>query len=291
MLRHLISSAAFLGLGIFAAPALAQPIDASPVKAGAAKTGFVETGTAMPSSISPSGFDPDYCINRMAEFPADNHEVRYQFFRLTEEMAREMTPDLRKALHKYGDKATSANRPLLEAIEDIANPVLRQAAPDITVANMTHVIDFATLCKTAITGQIESLRAFDPALNDVKFNAVIVEDALFLRQVLSDSLFRLGADKDPLYLSAVNQYAAALVTTRDQVEFTSFEAELDDLEAVFMKDLDGRLKRSNDIINNEMDRQVLNDSVALSDSMNKAEKEKAKQQQLYTLSQILGGRR
>jgi len=279
MMRSLTSLVLFLGVSLAAYPAFAQSVqpvsvDNTPIVSSASKSG---------------GINPDYCINKMAEFPSDDHEIRYQFFRLTEEMARDVTPDFRNALHKYRDQDISSDRPLLEAIEDIANPVLRQAAPEITIASMAHVIDFATLCKSAITGQVSSLQAYDNALNDVDFNAVIVEDALFLRQILSDSLFRLGANEDPLYQTSVTQYANALVTTRDEVEFTTFEAELDDLEALYMDDLDGRLKRSNDIINEEMDREILGDSVALSDSMNKAEKEKAKQRQLYTLIRILGG--
>jgi len=234
--------------------------------------------------------NPNYCINSMAEFPTDDHETRYQFFRLTEEMARDMMPNFRNALDKYANWRVAADSSMLNAIEDIANPVLRQAAPEITVANMAYVIDFATICEPFITGQINSLNAFDSALNDAEFNAVIVEDALFLRQILSDSMFRLGANEDPLYSYSVNQYANALITTRDEIEFSTFEAELGDLEALYMDDLDGRLKRSNDLINEEMDREVLGDSVALSDSMNKAEKEKAKERQLYTLYRILGGR-
>ena len=204
-------------------------------------------------------------------------------------MARDITPEFRRALSQYGDSQVPLSTPMLNVIEDIANPVLRQAAPELTITNMTYVIDFASICEPFITGQINSLRAYDSALSDTKFNSVITEDALFLRQILSDSMYRLGANEDPVYQVSVTQYADALVATRDAIEFTTFESELDDLEALYMTDLDGRLKRSNDVINEEMDREVLGDSIALSDSMNKAEKEKAKQRQLYTLIRILGG--
>jgi len=279
MLRILTSLAFFLGANFAAMPVFAQSVDSI----------VTPTAPLISTTINHPRNDPDYCINTMAEFPTDNHEIRYQFFRLTEEMARDMTPNFRQALKQYGDNRFVSDRPMLKAIEDIANPVLRQAAPEITIANMAYVIDFASICEPVLTGQISSLKAFDSALKDAEFNAVIVEDSLFLRQILSDSLFRLGADKDSLYSASINQYANALVKTRDEVEFSTFEAELGDLEAVYMNDLDGRLKRSNDIINEEMDREILGDSVALSDSMNKAEKEKAKQRQVYTLIRILGG--
>lgn len=267
MFRALTSLALVLGVSLAATSAAGQSLD---------------DGVASTKSS-------DFCINTMASFPTENHEIRYQFFRLTEETASDVTPNFREALRKYGDEKVAEDSSMLQAIEDIANPVLRQAAPEITIANMVHVIDFATICKPIITGQINSLEAYDSALKDVEYNTVIVEDALFLRQILSDSLFRLGADKDPLYSASVTAYANALVSTRDDVEFSSFEAELDDLEALYMDDLDGRLKRSNDMINAEMDREVLGDSVALSDSMNKAAKKKAKERQLYTLIRILGG--
>lgn len=233
--------------------------------------------------------DPDFCINTMAGFPTDDQEVRYQFFRLTQEMARDASPEFRNAMTVFGEDKVSPYSPMLSVIEEIANPVLRQAAPEITVGNIAYVIDFANVCEPFIAGQINSLKAYDSALANAEFNAIITEDALFLRQILSDSMFRLGANEDPSFSSATAQYAQALITTRDEAEFSTFEAELDDLESLYMTDLDGRLKRSNDIINEEMDREVLGDAVALSDSLNQSAKNKAKERQLFTLFRILGG--
>ena len=279
MLKRLTQSAFILGLSLGPLHPLAQSYEVIP-NDGIAASPIIQNDIVG---------DPDYCINTMADFPADNQEIRYQFFRLTEEMARDVTPELRSALAQYGDGDVAAGSDMISVIEDIANPVLRQVAPEITIANMAYVIDFATICKPFISGQVNSLTAYDPALENAEFNAVIVEDALFLRQILSDSLVRLGADKDPAYQSAVLSYSDALVTTRDVAEFATFEAELDNLEAIYLSDLDGRLKRSNDIINEEVDLEILGDSVALSDSMNEAAKEQAKQRQLYTLIRILNG--
>ena len=276
MLRALISFSSIAVLSLTALAADAQTPDQL-------------TQTVTPAAVTQTSLNPDYCINALSDFPTDDHERRYQFFRLSEEMARDVTPDLRAALQKYSGETVEAGSSVLGVIENIANPVLRQAAPKLTVSNMTYVIDFAKICEPFISGQIKSLEAFDGGLKDVAFNAVIVEDALFLRQILSDSLSRLGASEDARYSASVNQYANALVVTRDEVEFTTFESELGDLEALYMDDLDGRLKRSNDLINEEMDREILGDSVALSDSMNRAEKQKAKERQLYTLYRILGG--
>lgn len=246
--------------------------------------------TAPLSAAISANSNPDYCINSMAGFSEENYDARYQFYRLTEEMARDVTPSFSAAMIQYGDGVIPSGTPILDVIEDIANPVLRQAAPEITISNMAYVIDFANICAPFIEGQIESLRAYDDALNDIEFNAVISEDALFLRQILSDSLLRLGADKDPAYSHAVNAYTQSLVTTRDNVEFTAFVSEVDDLESLFMTDLDGRLKRSNDLINSEMDNEVLSNAVTTANSMDAATKKRAKLEQTRTLYQILGGR-
>ena len=58
-----------------------------------------------------------------------------------------------------------------------------------------------------------------------------------------------------------------------------------------MEDLDGRLARSNDVINSEMDREILGDSIALARQMNEDAKKKARQDRLYRLLRLFGGGR
>jgi len=212
-------------------------------------------------------------------------QPRYQFFRLTQYLAEDVSPELRSVFVEYGDQNIAANTPILEIIEDMANPVLRQAAPEIVTAYMGQLIKFSDVCGPYISGQVDSLRAFNSTFEEG--DVVIREDALYLRQILSDSLFRLEANQDVIYGTAVGDYAAALVKTRDDIEYTAFVDDINDLESLYLDDLDGRLARSNDIINQEVDREVLGDSVALSDSMNKDLKRKAKQERIYTLSRIL----
>jgi hypothetical protein len=100
-------------------------------------------------------------------------------------------------------------------------------------------------------------------------------------------LFRLNANKDPIHGADVTVYANALVRTRDRIEFTSYSADVDELEALYMTDLDGRLARSNDLINSEMNRETLGDAVTLSDDMNKQAKQKADREAVQTLLRIL----
>jgi len=156
---------------------------------------------------------------------------------------------------------------------------------------MNYLVDFAAVCDVYITGQTDSLIAFDPALGNPEMNTAIAEDALFLRQILSESLSRLGADQDAVWGNAAQSYSSSLVAQRDAVEFAAFETDIAELETLFMDDLDGRLARSNDVINSEMDREILGDAVKISDDMNEAARKRAKQERLYNLIRILGGGR
>ena len=266
--------------------ATAPPIQSAPLIESAPSVDMLTTAPSVQSMSA----NPDFCINTLAGFQTENPEARYQFYSLTQDIAKDASPEFRAALLQYGDGDIPADSNILDVIEDATNPVIRQAAPELTVANLAYVIDFAVQCGPALSGQINSLKAYDAALSNVEFNAMISEDALFLRQILSDSLYRLGADTDPRFGAVTQQYADALIRTRDEVEFTSYVSEVDEIEALFMTDLDGRLKRSNDMINEEMDREVLGDSVGLSDAMNEAARRRAKEERILSLIRIMGGR-
>jgi len=236
---------------------------------------FLEDGYNVVLSDRPiqAAESQEFCVTVMSGFPDDGHLARYQFFRLTEEMATDASPEFVSAMNHYADGDIADDMPIMDVIEDIANPVLRQAAPELAIASMAHLIDFAQRCESYVSGQVSSLNSFDASLRES--DVVIQEDALYLRQVLSDSLFRLEADTDAVQ--------------RDNIEFASYNSEIDELEALYMVDLDGRLKRSNDLINSEMNRETLGDAVTLSDDLNQAENHKRKQTALLTLFRILNG--
>jgi len=276
MLRSVLFSLA-IGLPTALAPGLAQ--------AQAAQVDLSAPETAMPAPAQ----NQDRCISQMAEFPTDDPTARYQFFKLVTDVAYGANGQTRALMDHYGNPAVETGTPVLSVIEDIANPVLRQAAPEIIVSSMNYLVDFAQACEVYIKGQTDSLVAFDASLSDSELNAAIAEDALFLRQILSESFSRLGADSDPDWANASRGYSGSLVAQRDAVEFAAFDSEIAELETLFMDDLDGRLARSNDVINSEMDREVLGDAVQLSNDMSEAAREQAKQQRLYRLLRIFGG--
>lgn len=246
---------------------------------------------AMAQSQVSAGQNQDRCISQMATFPTDDPTARYQFFKLVKDVGYGADTQTIALLNHYGQPAVEVDTPVLSVIEDIANPVLRQAAPEIVVSSMNYLVDFASVCEVYITGQTDSLVAFDPALGNPELNTAIAEDALFLRQILSESLSRLGADEDAAWGGAAQGYSNSLVAQRDAVEFSAFETDIAELETLFMDDLDGRLARSNDVINSEMDREVLGDALQLSNDLNAAARERAKQESLYRLLRIFGGGR
>ena len=229
------------------------------------------------------------CITIMNGFPDNGHETRYQFFKLSQELAKDVDPTFRAAIDFYGDYNVTPETPIMEVIENIANPVYRQAAPEITIGNMGYLIDFALDCDSYLTGQIESLEAFDFNLQQSDFETVIGEDALFMRQILSDSLFRMGGQDHEIFGPSVRAYADNLVRARDFIEFSSFESQMANLEATYMNDLDGRLARSNDVINNEMDREALAHALEITNDLNEQAKLEAKRKSMKILQLILGG--
>ncbi len=260
-----------------------------PVTAAAQEAATTDELYGLTDARPVAAQNQDRCITQMADFPTDDPTARYQFFKLVGDVAYGADDQTRALFTHYGQPPVEPGTPVLSVIEDIANPVLRQAAPEIIVSSMNHLVDFATACDVFIEGQTDSLLAFDGSLANPELNTAIAEDALFLRQILSESLSRLGADGDAVWANAARSYSRSLVKQRDAVEFSAFETDIAELETLFMDDLDGRLARSNDVINSEMDREILGDSIQLSDDMNKAAQERAKQERLYRLLRIFSG--
>lgn len=226
------------------------------------------------------------CVTMMSGFPNDDPESRYLFFRLSQALAHDMTPELSALMAEHmaenETRRLPSDWPIMDVIEDIADPVLRQAAPVQTIASMAHIIHFDALCGDVVSGQVDALAAFDPSLAEA--DLYIREDALYLRQILAEALERVS-DKDSPVLQA---YAASLVRERDDIEFDGFEAEVDELEALYMGDLDERLETSNDLINAEA-QTGMDDAFSLSRDMNEQARRQARQQRTYSLVRILGG--
>ncbi|GHA93852.1 hypothetical protein GCM10009069_16180 [Algimonas arctica] len=245
----------------------------------------IEVRTLTPASLTAE--QSETCVTMMSGFPDDSPESRYVFFRLSQELAKDVTPELSQLMTDFmidnETRRLPADWPMLDVIEDIADPVLRQAAPTQTVASMAHIAYFNALCGPFVQGQVDSLFAFNPALADT--DIMIREDALYLRQILAEALDRLGASDT----MAAQAYALSLVIERDDIEYIGFEDEIGELETLYMGDLDTKLSRSNDAVNEGMNVESFQDAVALANDMNDQAREQAQKERLYSLVRILGG--
>lgn len=226
------------------------------------------------------------CVTMMAGFPNEDLTARYVFFRLSQELTKGLTPELSRVMAAYmADNETArlpAGEPIIDVIEAISDPVLRQAAPAQTVAFMAHIAYFNSLCQPFVNGQVLSLESFDSSLSDA--DLYVREDALYLRQILAEALARLGAGDS----EALQAYSVSLVAERDDIEYTEFDSEIDELEALYMGDLDERLATSNDMINSEADT-GLSDAIELSRDLERQAKERAERERIFSLIRILGG--
>lgn len=229
----------------------------------------------------------EQCVVMMSGFPDDSPESRYVFFRLSQELAKDVTPELSQLMADYmvenEARRLPADWPMLDVIDDIADPVLRQAAPVQTVASMAHIAYFNALCGPFVQGQIDSLLAFNSDFDAT--DVMIREDALYLRQILAEALDRLGASDT----MAAQAYALSLVIERDDIEYIGFEDEIGELETLYMGDLDTKLSRSNDAVNEGINVETFQDAVAMANDMNDQARERAQAQRLYSLVRILGG--
>ncbi|MEM6499615.1 MAG: hypothetical protein AAF709_23195 [Pseudomonadota bacterium] len=283
MIYRSISSAFRYGIGTALASGLALAASAQAVPEVEGEPEFVPRIMLDAETVAIQ----DTCLTQMSGFPVDDPAGRYQFFVLTETVGQDVGMDTLDAMKHFGQPALPNDVAMVEVIEAIANPVMLQAQPSATVAQTVSLIEFSQNCAPYIRGQIDSLTVIEPSYSDPTFNMTIQEDALYLRQMAGEALARLDAHNDPVFGVSVSQYDVALLNMRNEIEFTAFESELDDLEGLYMADLDQKLALVNDQINEEMDREVLDSSIAISDDMSKASDEERKRRMLQTLFTIL----
>lgn len=227
------------------------------------------------------------CIQMMAGFPDSSPQVRYKFYRLVQATAVGTDDTMMDALVAYGGDM-ALDTPVIETVEAIANPVMRQAAPELIVAQTAHLIGFARECSPFIDGQVRAYLAADESLADPQFNQEIGEDALFLRSVLLDTLYRLEADADPYHGVAVARYQRSLVVQRDEIEFAAFDSELAELEALALGDLGDRLDMANASVNDTLDQGQLDAAIGLSRDMSESYRRESRARMAEVFIQILG---
>ena len=105
------------------------------------------------NAVATTDVNQDYCIAIITGFPNEDQVSRYQFFKLTDELAVDVDPDFKAALIAHRGDPFPEDIPVLDVIEVIANPVLRQAAPEVVVSAMHHLIDFNQKCDPYLSDQ------------------------------------------------------------------------------------------------------------------------------------------
>lgn len=209
------------------------PVSARQAEAPPAYDAAIASAQTAPAEID--------CIAQMSALAGGDPEGRHQLFLLVQEIGRGATPDMVDVLSTYGLGSVDPETPVMDVIETIANPVLLQAAPGATVGQMGHLIRFSQSCAVPLDGQIAALEALMPSLGAPAYRQPIQEDALFIRSILLDALYRLEADRDSRHGQTIADYQRDLVSQRDEMEFAAFEAEIAQLEADFAGDLESRL--------------------------------------------------
>lgn len=241
---------------------------------------------------NPDDFDipaaNDFCIAMMTGFPEISLEDRHQFYALIRALSHGADPQFVAAMQAYGEGEVTPDTPVVQVIEAIANPVMLQAAPQATIAQTAHLIRFGTECQVFLDGQMASLEAVNPSLADGRTRLTIGEDALYLRSLLLDAMYRLSADTDPQHGAAVAAYQRDLVTQRDGIEFAAFDAEIADIEALATGDLEERLDRANNALESGMDTENVARAADLSDMLNAAQREETQRRVSQILIDILG---
>ncbi|MEM9740522.1 MAG: hypothetical protein AAF829_11695 [Pseudomonadota bacterium] len=187
----------------------------------------------------------DVCATQMTTLAGGTLTGRHQLFVLVQQAGRGADDAFLEAIGTFGAGSVDPSTPLLQVVEDIANPVLLQAAPAATVGQMAHLIRFSQECQIVLDGQIAALEATVPDLSSGVYKQAIGEDAIFLRSMLLDALYRLNADADPIHGQSVATYQRDLLRQRDDIEFAAFDSDLAALEEEFASDLESRLELAN----------------------------------------------
>lgn len=257
-------------------------------------------GLSVPALAQPADFDPDdlvgpqvtapeRCQAMMIQFPSDSLQSRYEFFRMVNDAAEGADDDFIAALEALSAGTVPRDATLAQVVEMIASPVLRQGAPSMTVGYMGYLVGYGHECGAFIEDQIAALEAAEPNFDDPGYHRQITENALFMKSILVDALYRLEADVDPAYGAMIAAYERGMVHHRDEMEFAEFDAELAALEEEFMGDLGQRLELSNQVVGSGMDGDITSSSIGLSSEMSRESRREAQEQVIRTWGHILNG--
>lgn len=193
------------------------------------------------AALSPAQADTgEYCAQMMSGFPNTEMQNRYHFFTLVNHLTEGYTEDLDAAVVQFSNYPLEAGTPVVDVIEEIVDPVLRQADPTFGLSQVRHLIQFGQTCREFTSSQLNAIELMHPEFTEPEFQLGIVEDALFIRSVLSDALRELRAHEDPVHGRPVLSYERETEMLRDTAERTLVKRDMDNLYAEFEEDIEQR---------------------------------------------------
>lgn len=248
----------------------------------------VETAEIEPETLELPQAN-EFCIDQMTALSDGTLEGRHKLFVLVREAGRGADPAFLAALEDFQAGEVDRETPVLQVVEDIANPVLLQAAPGVTVSQMGFLISFSAECSLFLDGQIDALEATSPGLANGVYKQAIGEDAMFLRSMLLDALYRLNADGDAEHGQTIAAYQRDLVRQRDDIEFAAFDAQLAALEDEFASDLDERLDLSNTTVGQNAQAVDARGAAASARALSDVQRAEANRRLARMLAEVLNG--
>jgi len=272
----------------FAPGAIAQEQSPVIVNADAATYTLAPTTPSMVPAPTPAPMHSDLCINMMKDFPDDSLVNRYQLFRLIEMMEVGVDSGVSDALTHFGMKNSLGTDTIVEVVQNLSDPVMLQSQPRYSLGNAAQLINYAQHCKPFISSQIASIEAAEPSVNEGLFQEQLAEDSVYLRALVVQSFESVSAHNHPIYGGAVQRYGDGTVFIRNEAEFAGFEAELDALSIETLEDLDQKLLVHQDIVEEEVDKEIMASSADMVNSMNQASKDEANRKVYQIMCQIVG---
>lgn len=253
----------------------------------AATTSIVSIEQQNMQLIHQTAVNSDLCIRMMAGFPDESLVNRYQFYRLIDMMEDGADSGVNAALEHFGAKNSLGQETVVDVVRNLSDPVMLQSAPRYTVGNAAQLIEYAQQCRPFISAQIASIEVAEPSVTDPLFEEQLAEDAVYLRALVVQSLESVSAQIHPVHGPAVLRYQNATVNIRNEAEFVGFAAELDSLSLETLVELDEKLVLHQDVIEDDIDKEVVSSSNQMVQSMNQSSKEESDRKVNYIMWRIL----
>lgn len=241
-----------------------------------------------PESEEPKPSAMDICINLMAGFPDDGGlNSRHQFFLLLQHMAEGTDENTLKAFRHFGEDTLGKETNIVSVVEAIADTRLQQAVPEQVISHSARLINFAHTCDPYIQSQLESIESADDTLSHSAYKLQVVEDSLFLRESLSNSLESVNASSNELHGALILAYSNYSVKLRDRAELLAFDAELEEITLAAIQELEQKHDVLQKNIEEGTDKELINIGLTMAKDTRTMSTEKIEEEAASIMWRIL----